>query len=66
MQVARMLRESPEALVQLLYRLDVAEQHLHDALRLDSTKAAAAHLAQQIVTRELQKAETRRRYAQSR
>ncbi len=64
--VARMLRESPEPLMQLLYRLDVAEHHLHDALKLGNNEAAATYLAQHIVARELQKAETRRRYRDTR
>lgn len=60
--LARLLRDNPEQLLQLLYRIDVPEAQFMQALALVEPSAIAARLATHIVDRELQKAETRRKY----
>lgn len=51
-----------EALAQLLYRLDVHEHYMHEALARPAILDAAQELAHHIVERELQKAATRVSY----
>lgn len=60
--VERLLRESPEQLMQLLYRIDVPEAQFMQALEALQPAAIAARLATRIVDRELQKAASRRKY----
>jgi hypothetical protein len=51
-----------EALIQLLYRIDVNEKKIRDLLNENASKDAASVIANLIIERQLQKIESRKNY----
>jgi hypothetical protein len=51
-----------EALIQLLYRIDVNEKKIRDLLNENESKDAASVIANLIIERQLQKIESRKNY----
>jgi hypothetical protein len=51
-----------EALIQLLYRIDVNEKKIRDLLNENDSKDAAPVIAELIIERQLQKIESRKNY----
>ena len=60
--VARLLDRSPELLLSILYRIDVAEHRVREAFATEPPDALPGRLADLIIERHLRKIETRRRY----
>jgi hypothetical protein len=59
-RVEELLRTDPGALLQFLYRLDVAEDRVKQAL---AAEAPAHALAKAIIAREIHRQETRKKYS---
>src|SRR5690242_2417904 len=51
-----------EALIQLLYRIDVNEKKIRDLLNENDSKDAASVIADLVIERQLQKIESRKNY----
>lgn len=62
-RIAELLERRPALLMSLLYRIDVAERDVQQALRAAPPGALPGALADLVLARQLQKLETRRRYA---
>lgn len=60
--VTHLLEHQMERLFQILYRLDIGEERVHQALHPDAKMLPAQALAQLIFEREQQKAQTRLLY----
>ncbi len=63
-QVAYMLEHRMESLFSLMYRLDVAEQKIREALAPDALEAANTLLARLIIERQKQRIRTKQQYRQ--
>ncbi|HXB06841.1 MAG TPA: hypothetical protein VNW04_06995 [Puia sp.] len=63
-KVNRMIQTDFDALVQLLYRIDVNEGRLRGLLQENAGEDAGRVIARLILERQWQKIETRRRYRQ--
>jgi|SRR5690242_2100964 len=61
-QINQLINENFEALVQLLYRIDVSEKKIRNYLQEKPNEDSAKVLADLIIERQLQKAESRRKY----
>lgn len=57
--VLYLLRKDLSRLLHILYRIDVDEQQVKKAMRAPSEEEVATRIAQLIIKRELQKAQTR-------
>ena len=57
--VLHLLQTDLNRLLNILYRIDVDERHVKQAMLLPSEPEVAEHIAQLIIKRELQKAQTR-------
>ena len=57
--VLYLLRKDLSRLLHMLYRIDVDEQQVKQAMKFPSEAAVAAELSRLIIKRELQKAQTR-------
>lgn len=64
-RINQLLNEDFQALVQLLYRLDIPEQKLKDLLRTHPDTDAARIIAALIVERQQQKLASRNQYRQN-
>lgn len=60
-RIVEMLRSEFERLLAVLYRVDVGEDKARAALKERDSQVAAERLAELIIARQLEKAETRRR-----
>jgi hypothetical protein len=60
--INQLINENFEALVQLLYRIDVNEKKIRIYLQEKSNEDSAKVLADLIIERQLQKVESRRKY----
>lgn len=63
--VQHLLRQNLNHLLHILYRIDVEEQQVKQAMLAESEEAVAGNIARLIIKRELQKAQTRFRYSQN-
>lgn len=61
-RIAVLLDRNPGFLMSILYRIDVPEEQVRAAFRHERTEAIPDRLAELIVTRQLEKLETRRLY----
>lgn len=61
-RISELLDANPSLLMSLLYRIDVAERDVQRVLSESPVPAIPHELAELIVARQVQKAETRRRY----
>jgi hypothetical protein len=64
-QVHQLLLGDFEKLMQVLYRIDVPESAFHSAMDSPNLRTCAAHIAQAMIDRELQKAAWRNQFKQS-
>lgn len=62
-EIVYMLQYEMEKLLSLLYRMDVKEQYVKAAFAQNDPKQIAPLLAKQIINRELQKIESRKRFS---
>jgi hypothetical protein len=60
--IAYMLERKMDYLLSLLYRLDVSEQKINQALRLDNAENAPIALARLVVERQKQRVATKKAY----
>ncbi len=63
-RIAQLIAERPEYLFSLLYRLDVSEEKVHEALSNLDEKPANVLLAELVLQRQKQRAATRLAYKQ--
>ncbi|GAB3199894.1 energy-converting hydrogenase A subunit M [Pontibacter aydingkolensis] len=61
--ILHLLNNDFQKLLQILYRIDVDEQAVKEAMIADDTELIAERIAKLILKRELQKAELRQRYS---
>jgi len=61
-RIAELLSHNPEQLKGILYRIDVPEQKLLEALAVHPSEEASGIIAQMIIEREEAKAKTREKY----
>lgn len=61
--VLHLLNNDFQKLLQILYRIDVDENAVKEAMIADDTELIAERIAKLILKRELQKAELRQRYS---
>ncbi|WP_347158325.1 hypothetical protein [Pontibacter chitinilyticus] len=61
--VAHLLHTDMNRLLHILYRIDVEEQQVKQAMIADDTETIAERIARLIVKRELQKARLRQQYS---
>ncbi|MCC5944172.1 MAG: hypothetical protein JJT94_04505 [Bernardetiaceae bacterium] len=60
--VLKLLKNNFEQLCQLLYRIDVSEKHLAEAMQLPTLELIAEKLTLKILEREYQKYRSREKY----
>jgi hypothetical protein len=61
-RISYMIEHELERLFSILYRLDVSEQKVHAALKLENEIPSALAVARLIIARQKEKAATRMRY----
>jgi hypothetical protein len=61
-KIVNLLLNDMEKLLSILYRIDVNEEKVKHAFELQNPKAIAPKIAELILERELEKAETRKKY----
>ncbi|OJJ19560.1 hypothetical protein BKI52_22395 [marine bacterium AO1-C] len=62
--IQRLLNDHFEKLLQLLYRVDVSENHFKEAIGQPNSDAIASSIARLIVDRQIQKVQIRAKYSQ--
>jgi hypothetical protein len=62
-RIKYLLEHNTEKLKYVLYRIDVSEQKVHDALANHTLEVGSQQIAELIFQREIQKAITRKQYA---
>ena len=62
LNIEKLLARNPDKLMSILYRIDVLEHHVKDAFKNTPVDKLAAHLADLVIDRQLQKLYYKKKY----